>query len=313
MNGRFEIQMTKKLLAAVVAGGLLAGCAFEAPSLEGTTQELSGKTGAALDTSQQYASASKDHALYRPQVASTVDIYNEQLADSSVDEPNDPLETFNRFVFAINETLDVFVFKPLAATYRFLVPPVVRDSFRNFIRNVETPVVLMNDLLQGEMHRAEATAARFMINSIVGVVGFADVAADSGWDYHDEDFGQTLGTWGAGPGPYLVLPLLGPSNVRDGVGILVDKLFDPLTYLGFYFDEASDASLAMGVVGGIDFRSRNIETLEELQRDSVDFYARIRSVYLQRRVDEINNGEVRDNLPTPGLSQGKPEQVSVTD
>lgn len=309
MNGRFEIPMIKKLLAAVVAGGLLAGCAFEPSAPE---SQSSG-----LDTSRQYASAQYDDTaqfdLVRhtgPQLAANADIYSDQLADASIDEPNDPLETFNRFVFAINETLDVFVFKPIAATYRFLVPPVVRDSFRNFIRNVETPVVLINDLLQGETYRAEATMARFMINTTVGVAGFADVASDSGWDYHSEDFGQTLGTWGAGPGPYLVLPILGPSNLRDGFGRLVDKFFDPLTYLGFVYDEANVASLAVTAVGGIDLRSRNIETLEELQRDAVDFYARIRSVYLQRRVDEINNGEIRDDLPTPGLSQGESDQVS---
>ena len=303
MNGRFENPMNKELLAAVLAGGILAGCAFE-PGAPGAVDTQAGD----LDTSRQYAAAQYDPAQY----AATNDIYSEQFADASIDEPNDPLETLNRFVFAINETLDVFILKPIAATYRFLVPPVVRDSFRNFIRNVETPVVLMNDLLQGDMYRAEATAARFMINTTVGVAGFADVAADSGWDYHNEDFGQTLGTWGVGPGPYLVLPLLGPSNVRDGLGRLVDKFFDPLTYLGFFYDEAGDASLGLSVVSGVDLRSRNIETLEELQRDSVDFYARIRSVYLQRRVDEINNGEIGDDLPTPGLSQIDSDQVSGT-
>ncbi len=313
MNRRFEIPMNRKLLAAVVAGGIVTGCAFEpgAPQSQSSGLDTSRQYAAAQSDSDQYGSGQFDSIRHAgPQLAVTADIYSDQLADASIDEPNDPLETFNRFVFAINETLDVFIFKPLAATYRFLVPPVVRDSFRNFIRNVETPVVLINDLLQGEGYRAEATMARFMINTTVGVAGFADVASDSGWDYHDEDFGQTLGTWGAGPGPYLVLPLLGPSNVRDGIGKLVDKFFSPLTYLGHFYDEADTASLAVTAVSGIDFRSRNIETLEELQRDAVDFYARIRSVYLQKRVDEINNGEIRDDLPTPGLSLGETEQVS---
>lgn len=293
MNGRAHTPMLRGLLAAVFAAIFLVGCA-SGPDLEQ-------QSTAGLDASRQYA-------------AST-DIYDEQIADSGIDDPNDPLEVINRFIFAINETLDVFIFKPAAATYRFLVPPVVRNSFRNFIRNVETPVVLINDLLQGDMNRAETTAARFMINTIVGVAGFADIARDSGYAYHDEDFGQTLGTWGAGPGPYLVLPLFGPSGLRDGFGVLVDKFFDPMTYLGFYYGTpAENASLGKTAVKGVDFRSRNIETLEELQRDSVDFYARIRSVYLQRRVDEINNGKISDDLPTPGLSQARPiEQVSGTD
>ena len=299
-----------KLIATLFAVLLLGGCAL-GPTAEGVDGDQSAsKVDTSLDTARQYASADQ---LSSPQLAAT-ELYPEQVADAVLEEPSDPLEVFNRFLFAINETLDVFIFKPFAATYRFLLPGVVRDSFRNFLRNVETPVVLINDLLQGNLDRAETTAARFMLNSMVGVAGFADVAADSGYDYHDEDFGQTLGTWGAGPGPYLVLPILGPSSVRDAFGRLVDKFLNPLTYVAFAYPEAGDANTAMTVVRGIDLRSRNIETIEELQRDSVDFYARIRSVYLQKRVDEINNGKIREDLPTPGLSGGiGADQVSGTE
>jgi phospholipid-binding lipoprotein MlaA len=123
------------------------------------------------------------------------------------------------------------------------------------------------------------------------------VAAASGYDYHDEDFGQTLGVYGVGSYPYLVLPVLGPSTARDGVGMLVDSYLDPL---GYVVDD--EIQFGRRLVSGIDFRARNIENLEELKRDSIDFYARIRSVFLQRRVDEINNGERSDSYPAPGLS-----------
>ena len=212
-------------------------------------------------------------------------------------DDNDPLEVPNRMFFAFNEALDFAVIRPIAVTYRFIVPTGVRNTVRNFLRNLRSPVTLANDLLQGDLERAEITFTRFFINSTIGMLGLFDIAAESGFPYHDEDFGQTLGVWGVGPYPYVVLPVLGPSTARDGVGIIVDSYIDPLTYL---VDD--EVLLARRALEGIDFRSRNIETLDELKRDSVDFYARIRSVYLQRRVDEINNGEPDDAMPVPGLS-----------
>ena len=233
--------------------------------------------------------------------ASDGEMRDDQMAQSEgfsdVDQDIDPLEGLNRFTFAINELLDTVVFRPLAATYRVLLPQFMRDSIRSFLRNINTPVILANDLLQGSWDRAETTLTRFAINTTVGVGGLWDAADGFGYAYHDEDFGQTLGVWGVGPYPYVVLPVLGPSTARDGVGIIVDSYIDPLTYL---VDD--EVLLARRALEGIDFRSRNIETLDELKRDSVDFYARIRSVYLQRRVDEINNGEPDDAMPVPGLS-----------
>lgn len=216
-------------------------------------------------------------------------------------DDNDPLEVPNRFLFAFNQTLDVFILKPAASGYRFLLPLVVRDSIRNVIRNLATPVVLVNDLLQGEFERAETTLARFAINTSGGVLGLFDVAADEGYAYHVEDFGQTLGSHGVGEGAYLVLPLFGPSSIRDGVGRVVDIFLDPFTYLARAEDLETEF-LLRPLVEGIDTRSRNIETLEDLERDSIDFYARIRSLWRQNRQNEIDNG--RDVGPTvmPGLS-----------
>jgi len=213
---------------------------------------------------------------------------------------NDPLELPNRFIFAFNEMLDFAVFRPVAVTYRFLVPEPVRDSVRNFLRNLSAPVILANDLLQGELDRAEATATRFAINSTAGLLGLFDVAEGMGYEYHDEDFGQTLAVYGMGEGVYLVLPVLGPSSIRDGVGLVVDSYLDPLTYVADNND-AEDWMLVRRAVAGIDFRARNIETLDDLKRDSIDFYARIRSLYRQTRANEINNGAPATDGPTPGL------------
>jgi phospholipid-binding lipoprotein MlaA len=162
-------------------------------------------------------------------------------------------------------------------------------------------VTLANDLLQGDLERAEATFTRFFINSTIGLLGLFDIAADSGFPYHEEDFGQTMGTYGAGEGFYLVLPILGPSSLRDGGGRIVDIFLDPLTYVA-----PTEFNIGRVVATGVDFRSRNIEELDALQADSLDFYARIRSLYRQNRVNEINNGAASDEVPSftaiPGQS-----------
>lgn len=230
----------------------------------------------------------------------------EQLAQSGSDEwaqsesddfgaeegDNDPLEIPNRMFFAFNEALDFAVIRPIAATYRFVVPTGVRNSVRNFLRNLRSPVTLANDLLQGDLERAETTAARFFINSTIGLLGVFDIAADSGYPYHSEDFGQTLGTYGAGEGFYLVLPIFGPSSLRDAGGRVVDTLLDPLTYIA-----PDGANLARAAATGVDLRSRNLDELDALKSDSLDFYARIRSLYRQNRVSEINNGAPPQEVP----------------
>ncbi len=234
----------------------------------------------------------------KPDTGATSSIDSQQMAE--VDDENDPIELFNRFSFAFNLALDTFIFKPAAATYRALLPGEVRDSVQNFFRNLEAPVILANDVFQGEMERAETTLVRFVINTTIGVLGLFDMAADMGYPYHDEDFGQTMAVHGVSEGAYLVIPVFGPSSFRDGFGILVDIFLDPLTYVSQAYD-AEDALLARTVISGIDTRSRHIEDLENLQRDAIDFYARIRSLYRQKRQSDINNGEVDGVTPIPGL------------
>ena len=209
---------------------------------------------------------------------------------------NDPLEVPNRMFFAFNEALDFAVIRPITVTYNFIVPKGVRNTVTNFLRNLRSPVVLANDLLQGNFDRAGTTAARFFINSTLGILGLFDFATLEGFAYHDEDFGQTLGTWGAGEGFYLVLPVLGPSSARDGIGIIVDIFLDPLTYI-----LPTEYGLGRAALTGLDIRSRNIDELDDLKADSVDFYARVRSLYRQHRESEINNGE--PSTETPDFSE----------
>ena len=218
-------------------------------------------------------------------------------ASASEVSDNDPVELLNRFVFAFNDALDVTLFQPASALYRFALPQEVRDSVRNFMRNISSPVILANDLLQGEWERAETTTTRFFVNSTIGLAGLFDIAEDMGYEYHDEDFGQTLATYGTGEGFYLVLPFLGPSNVRDGAGLVVDSLLDPLTYI-----LSTEAAIARRGLSSVDTRSRNIELVEEIKRDSIDYYARVRSLYRQRRANEITNGVEEDDFLRPGLT-----------
>jgi phospholipid-binding lipoprotein MlaA len=225
---------------------------------------------------------------------------SDDLEFAEIDTENDPLELLNRFTFAFNLMLDTLVFQPVAETYRFLLPVKVRDSVRNTVRNLRSPLIFINDVLQGEMERAETTLVRFVVNSTLGVLGLFDVAADMGYPYHNEDFGQTLGAHGVGEGFYLVLPVLGPSSPRDGIGMLVDYYMDPISYAADAAD-IEDLALARTVADGIDTRARNIETINDLQRDSIDFYARVRSLYRQSRANEINNGMAPEDTPTPGL------------
>lgn len=216
------------------------------------------------------------------------------------DEINDPIEPFNRWVFDVNMLLDALIIRPIAEPYKELMPVFFQDMIRNLVRLADTPRNMANALLQGDVETMENITARFVINLTIGLGGLFDVAADTGYPYREEDFGQTLGVWGVEPGFYLVLPVFGPSSGRDAAGRVVDIFFDPMTYFRGV-PEVQTASLAKAGAGGIDLRAQSIDTLDELQRDSVDFYARIRSLWHQNRKSEIRNGAVEE-LPVPVFS-----------
>lgn len=200
-------------------------------------------------------------------------------------ELSDPLEPVNRVVFDINLFLDGLFIKPIAGMYRALVPPPIREVVYNVTSNAAAPLVFVNDVLQGEPERASDTLGRFMLNTIAGLGGIIDVAGKEGLERHDEDFGQTLATYGADEGIYLVLPLIGPATARHTVGRVGDYVMDPLRYV-------LDDGVRWGLKGTelIDRRSRRIETLDEMRRTSIDFYAAVRSAYWQQRINEIHQG-----------------------
>jgi phospholipid-binding lipoprotein MlaA len=216
---------------------------------------------------------------------------------------NDPLESVNRSIFSFNMTLDEYVIKPTAQAYRDVLPEKVRDSIHNFFTNLRSPVILFNDAIQGEGKLAGDTFARLWLNTILGVGGLFDPATRAGIPFHDADFGQTFGIWGVGPGPYLVLPVLGPSNPRDAVGLVASWYADPANAIADDNDQGW-VSYPRGAVEGIDLRARNIDILDRIQSTSLDFYATLRSLYNQRRAAEIRHEAPPEGAPglTPGLT-----------
>ncbi len=204
--------------------------------------------------------------------------------------PPDPLSGFNHAMLKVNDGVETVVAKPVDTIYRAVVPSVARGMLSNARANLSAPVTFANDLLQGQPRRASETFIRFLINSTVGFGGLVDVASAGGIAAHDEDFGQTLAVWGVGPGPYLVVPLLGPSSLRDLVGAGVDTITDPTFWLIGTPGTTSTADVAQlgssTLVGYDDAR----DDLELLRSSSVDFYEALRNVYHQHRQYEILNG-----------------------
>lgn len=209
---------------------------------------------------------------------------------------NDPLEPMNRYFFEVNRGLDQLVLQPASAMYNAALPNPVQDSIRAFLNNLRTPIILTNDLLQGEGERAYITFSRFMVNTSIGLLGVFDVATEIGIEYHDEDFGQTMAVAGVRTGPYLVVPLIGPSNPRDLVGRVVDFAFDPLTYAASF--EVRAGRMAVDTV---DTRHRSREVIEALEEGSIDFYATVRDAWRQRREDEIRNRRPKEDQTSPGV------------
>jgi phospholipid-binding lipoprotein MlaA len=204
-------------------------------------------------------------------------------------DPNDPLEGWNRQIFAMNEDFDHKVLKPTAEAYVSVVPEVARDGLHNVLSNLDAPITFANDVLQGEVGLASQTAGRFGLNSTLGLGGLIDVATPAGIPYHSADFGQTLGVWGVGDDPYLVVPLIGPSNPRDLAGYAADTFADPLNYVGIR--TYTYWAIGRGAANILDTRARSLDTLDEIQQGSVDPYASTRNLYRQYRKAHIQHGK----------------------
>lgn len=219
-----------------------------------------------------------------------VTLPRDPAARAELKAQNDPLEPLNRKAFAFNEFVDRVAAKPVARTYVKVVPRPARDALRHVLDNLDEPAVLVNNLLQGQFKRAGISAARFLINTVTGPVGLRDVAGRGGLARQSGDFGQTLYVWGFGDGPYLMLPLVGPSNPRDAIGQGVDVFLDPCWYVAHHEESPAVDTTSRDVASGIDERARNLDTLDELQRTSIDFYAALRSYFRQNRSAELRHG-----------------------
>ncbi|WP_137391368.1 MlaA family lipoprotein [Rhodoligotrophos defluvii] len=226
-----------------------------------------------------------------------------EAEDAALRRFDDRLEAFNRVMFTVNDVLDVTVLKPTAQAYRLIVPTHLRQGIANVLANAASPVTLLNDVLQGEGKRAQITLVRFAINSTVGVGGLLDVAGQNGFPRHSEDFDQTLAVYGIKAGPYIVLPLFGPTTLRHMVGRAVDAAVNPTTWL--LMDAATIESLSPTMMQTVASRESALDQIESLRQTSPDYYAAVRELYFQYREAEIRNGRVDiEELPDiPDVSE----------
>ena len=216
-------------------------------------------------------------------------------------EVKDCFEKVNRGIFAFNQALDSAIFEPVAKGYRF-IPSPIRTGTSNALTNLSNLITVPNNLLQGDIKTAGVNTARFVVNTTVGILGIFDPAAALGLEKKEkEDYGQTFGRWGMGPGCYLVLPILGPSTVRDATGTVVNFVGgDPwfnvtVTNDTTYFNESD--YYGTRITNGVDFRAKNIDSFDNLEKNSIDFYASIRSLYLQDRQQKIlNSDKITDTM-----------------
>lgn len=204
---------------------------------------------------------------------------------ASKEEEGGAGDSLMRFLFHVNKGIDTLVVRPATTFYQSFTPPEAQEGVHNVVTNLRTPVVLGNDLLQGEYDRAGVTLNRAFINTTEGFLGWNDEAAKQGLSAHDEDFGQTMGTWGVNEGDYIVLPILGPSTSRDAMGAVVDFFTTPPI---------------VGAVAAADKRARLDKDLESIEKTSVDHYSAVRSLYLQNRRYEVANQKDAAGAQTAG-------------
>ena len=221
----------------------------------------------------------------------------EALADFR--QTNDPLELANRVFYKINNGIDTAILKPAAKAYRYVVPEPVRKGVHNVLTNLSTPARLANDTLQGKPRRAGDTAMRFLINSTVGVLGVFDVAKSAGYPPHDTDFGLTLANWGVPEGPFLFLPILGPSSPREAAGFGVDIALDPFTYAGSGVNAVRYAGWSRTGATALDERERVLDILDQIQKTALDPYATFRSLYRQNRAGKLSAMQADNRTTIP--------------
>jgi len=216
------------------------------------------------------------------------------------DEIYDPLESVNRIIFSFNNAADQIILEPISKGYRKLPSPI-QTSIGNFLNNLKMPLVVINQLLQGQGGNAVETSGRFIINSTAGLLGLIDVAEKVGLEQKQEDFGQTLATWGVGDGFYIVLPIFGPSNVRDASGMILTSITDPIN--AYAVKEGEGWIIPVKTASNaINDRSKIIDEVNALRNNSLDYYAAVRSSYYQNRKAAILNNNDNTSMPLPLIS-----------
>jgi len=216
------------------------------------------------------------------------------------DEIYDPIEKVNRAIFSFNNITDIIILEPVAKGYKNLPSPI-QSGISNFIDNLKMPLVIVNQLLQGQGKNAAESTGRFIVNSTAGLLGIIDVADNIGLEKKQEDFGQTLATWGVGDGFYVVLPIFGPSNLRDSAGMILTYVTDPINAYAISEDEAWILPVRTAT-NAIDQRSRIIDEVNALRDNSLDYYAAVRSSYYQNRKAAILNIDDDTQTPLPLIS-----------
>ncbi|HTI84421.1 MAG TPA: VacJ family lipoprotein [Acetobacteraceae bacterium] len=234
-------------------------------------------------------------------------------AVADFNETNDPLEPTNRVMYSIDNGLDTVLLEPVARAYRFIFPQPVRAGIHNVLSNLGTPVQLSNDMLSGKPRRAGDTTMRFLINTTVGVVGIFDVAKGWGYPDHDSDFGITMALWGVPEGPFLFLPVFGPSDPRDAIGLGIDSAMDPFNWVGQGTAVRALDWSRFGI-SAVDQRERHLDDIENTKKTALDPYATFRSLYRQHRrsIIETARNDNRATIPVWFPLSGAPEGVSYT-
>lgn len=209
--------------------------------------------------------------------------------DLDYKDDNDPLEPVNRAIFKFNNVVDGYVIRPVAVGYRYVVPAWGRQRVTNVFYNISEPVTVLNSVLQADPENAFTALWRFIINSTFGLLGTFDAASELGLKARPEDFGQTLGVWGVKDSTYIVLPILGPSTLRDGVSLAADYYTNPF-YNGMIVHD-DDVVWGMVIVNGLNKRTNLLDVTDDIDKNSLDPYATYRSAYLQKRANDIANGK----------------------
>jgi phospholipid-binding lipoprotein MlaA len=226
-------------------------------------------------------------------------VFASATAFAEPEDPYDPAESVNRAIFDVNDTLDIHVMEPIARAYKNNIPDPIQIGIKNFFLNLRYPSYLVSDIIQGKFEQALDHTGRFLINSTVGVLGFVDMAKDYGLPDHEEDFGIALMYHGVPAGPYIVIPFLGPSNVRDGVGRIVDGFLDPIGWVGYSSLSAGTkiaiAASALGIKA-VHTRAGLLQAIEAGKESSVDYYLFAQGAYYQYRQGVLTDGKDDEDI-----------------